>query len=427
MRVWIFQTGEPIHSDQGNPRPMRAMNLAGALVDSGHRVTLWSSAFYHQEKRHRAHEFQKIRINDLLEIRLIPSRGYKKNIGSARLIDHAGLAMNLKKILASEHELPDVAFVGYPPIEFAYVAVKWLKSRGIPVMLDAKDQWPQVFTEPFPKLIQPLVRLAFSPYFYLGRKVMREASAFCTMSNSFLEWMCEFSGRAVSEMDSIAPLSPMRETFDKRSIVEAIEWWRNRGVVNDNRKRFFFVGNLSQAFDFKPVIDAAQLAKDAGENWQFVICGDGMKTDQFRTAFSGLSNVVLPGSVDRAKVAVLANISVVGLAPYRNTQDFIKSIPNKVIDYLSLGKVIVSSLNGEVTELIKRHDVGFVYSSTRHNRLFDVLKKLCENDGNIVRMSTNAHKTYESHFNGEKVYQELVAKLVELSKIRLRKDEIRLT
>jgi len=228
-------------------------------------------------------------------------------------------------------------------------------------------------------------------------------------------------------MDSIATLSPMRETFDQRSIVEAIEWWRNRGVVNDNRKRFFFVGNLSQAFDFKPVIDAAQLAKDAGENWQFVICGDGMKTDQLRTAFSGLSNVVLPGSVDRAKVAVLANISVVGLAPYRNTQDFIKSIPNKVVDYLSLGKVIVSSLNGEVTALIKRHDVGFVYNSTKHNMLFDVLKKLCENDGNIARMSANARETYENHFNGEKVYKELVAKLVELSKMRLQKDEIRLT
>jgi glycosyltransferase involved in cell wall biosynthesis len=422
MRIWIFQTGEPIHSDQGNPRPMRSMNLAGALVDSGHRVTLWSSAFYHQEKRHRAHEFQKIRINDLLEIRLVPSRGYKRNIGSARLIDHAGLAWNLKKILASEDDLPDVAFVGYPPIEFAYVAGKWLKSRGVPVMLDAKDQWPQVFTEPFPKLIQPLVRLAFSPYFYLGRKVMREASAFCTMSNSFLEWMCEFSGRAVSEMDSIAPLSPMRETFDQRSIVEAIEWWRNRGVVNDNRKRFIFVGNLSQAFDFKPVIDAAQLAKDAGENWQFVICGDGMKTDQLRTAFSGLSNVVLPGSVDRAKVAVLANISVVGLAPYRNTQDFIKSIPNKIIDYLSHGKVIVSPLDGEVTTLIKRHDVGFVYSETKHNKLFDVLKKLCEDDANIARISANAHKTYENYFNGEKVYQELVVKLVMLSKMRLRKN-----
>ena len=28
MIVWIFQTGEPLHIDSENPRPMRAMNLS---------------------------------------------------------------------------------------------------------------------------------------------------------------------------------------------------------------------------------------------------------------------------------------------------------------------------------------------------------------------------------------------------------------
>lgn len=418
MKIWIFQTGEPIHSDEGNPRAMRSMNLANALVDAGHSVTLWSSAFYHQEKRHRTHEFQKIRINDLLEIRLVPSRGYKRNIGPGRLIDHAGLALNLKKILAREDVVPDVAFVGYPPIEFAFVAVKWLKSRGVPAMLDAKDQWPLIFIEPFPKKIQPLARLVFSPYFYLGRKVMREASAFCTMAHGFLDWMYEFSGRAVFPMDCVVPLSPMQQRLSEQSIVEAKDWWKERGVINDGRKRFFFVGSLSQAFDFTPLIDAARLALEAGENWQFVICGDGAKTKQISDGFSGLSNVVFSGWVDRPQVVALANISLAGLAPYRNTEDFTKSIPNKVIDYLFLGKPIVSPLEGEVKALIERHGVGVVYSRTKHNELFDVLKKLCKDDSNVARMAGNALKTYIEHFSGEKVYQGLVAKLVELSQTR---------
>ena len=50
MKVWIFQTGEPLHSDDDNPRPMRAMNLANSLVDMGHSVIIWSSAYYHQKK-----------------------------------------------------------------------------------------------------------------------------------------------------------------------------------------------------------------------------------------------------------------------------------------------------------------------------------------------------------------------------------------
>ena len=80
MIVWILQTGEPLHSDDGSPRSMRAMNLANALVNKGHDVILWSSGFYHQEKRHRSRIFEKIHINNKLEIRLIPSPGYKRNV-----------------------------------------------------------------------------------------------------------------------------------------------------------------------------------------------------------------------------------------------------------------------------------------------------------------------------------------------------------
>ncbi len=32
MIVWILQAGEPLHFDDVNPRPMRAMNLANVLV-----------------------------------------------------------------------------------------------------------------------------------------------------------------------------------------------------------------------------------------------------------------------------------------------------------------------------------------------------------------------------------------------------------
>jgi hypothetical protein len=58
LLVWVFQTGEPLHIDGNNARPMRAMNLSNALVQSGHRVVLWSSAFYHQESAIEAPMFK---------------------------------------------------------------------------------------------------------------------------------------------------------------------------------------------------------------------------------------------------------------------------------------------------------------------------------------------------------------------------------
>ena len=128
MKIWILQTGEPLHINNVSLRPMRAMNLSNKLVDKGHQVVLISSAFNHQEKKHLATKYTIHKINNNLEIRLIPSCGYKKHIGFKRLLDHFQLAWNLNKILTKEKSIPDIAFIGYPPIEAAFVfnsETKW--------------------------------------------------------------------------------------------------------------------------------------------------------------------------------------------------------------------------------------------------------------------------------------------------------------
>ena len=165
MKIWILQTGEPLHCDGGAPRPMRAMNLADALVASGHSVRLWSSAFYHQEKRHRAADFQSIDINSSLTIELVPSPGYRRNVGVDRLFDHAVLARNLKMKLRSisNDERPEVIFVGYPPIEVAAVMLRWARDHSIPSVIDVKDQWPALFVDAFPGALQSIARLMFAP------------------------------------------------------------------------------------------------------------------------------------------------------------------------------------------------------------------------------------------------------------------------
>src|SRR5678815_1489904 len=87
LTIWILQTGEPLHLDAGDPRPMRAMNLANALVDAGHKVVVWSSAFSHQDRRHRSHDVERTVISQNLEYRLVPSPGYARNVSAARLWD----------------------------------------------------------------------------------------------------------------------------------------------------------------------------------------------------------------------------------------------------------------------------------------------------------------------------------------------------
>ena len=406
-----MQTGEPLPIDGENVRPMRAINLCNALIQAGHKVVLWSSAFYHQEKRHRSSSEQSIRVSANLEVRLIPSCGYERNIGPGRLIDHAQLAFNLNKMLKQVKDLPDVAFIGYPPIETAAVLTRWLARRDVPSLLDVKDQWPSMFMEAVPVKLRPLASVVLWPYFYLARRAMRDASGLSAMANDFLEWALRFAGRSRTENDGVFPLTTPLGQVSATQLAEARRWWDEQGIRNDSCPRFCFVGSFMSIFDFKPVQEAAKESSAC----QFVICGDGGSSTELRSMMAGLPNVYFPGWVDRPKIEALAERCQGSLAPIQNIESFQKSLPNKIIDALSLGLPILCPLQGEVASLIAEHGVGLRYGTDSGKNLQDCIQTLT-NDPIIQRsMSLKARALYAERFSFDMVYGGLVKHLEKLA------------
>jgi glycosyltransferase involved in cell wall biosynthesis len=411
LTIWLLQTGEPLHIDAGNPRPMRAMNLANALVASGHKVVLWSSSFYHQEKRHRVQGSDHITVSHGLEIRLLSSPGYRRNIGPGRLWDHALLARNLAKELSKETVAPDVAFIGYPPIETAAVMTRWLAIRGIPCMVDVKDQWPTIFIDALPAPLRPLGRIALTPYFYLGRRAMREATALSAMAGSFLQWAVNFAGRKVSQLDLVVPLTTPTGQVSATELEEAGFWWDQQGIKADGTQRIVFVGSHSPAFDIDPVCEAVIAMERSGSNCQFVFCGDGTDSTAWRAKMAGLSNVFFPGWIERDKIEALAIRSSAALAPYHNSKDFVMSIPNKVIDSLALGLPVLSPLRGEVGSLISESKIGMSYGSSAGKSLLQCIQDLATEPGLRDRLSLNALHLFQTRFSFDTVYSGLVKHL----------------
>lgn len=415
LNVWILQTGEPLHTDAGNPRPMRAMNLANSLIEAGHKVVLWSSAFCHQEKGHRSRVAQHIIVSSQLEIRLIPSPGYVRNIGPGRLWDHALLAINLRKQLKQETLPPDVAFIGYPPIEMAAVMTRWLTVRGVPSMLDIKDQWPTLFVNALPKSSHFLGRIAFTPYFYLAKRAMRDATGLSAMAEGFLSWAIDFAGRHPNDMDRVVPLTTPSGQVSAVELEAARQWWNKNGIVSDGRLRVFFVGSHTPSFDFDAVHEAAKYFAAQGRQCEFIICGDGGTSASLRDKMAALHNIRFPGWVDRAQIEALAERSFAALAPYKNTEDFVMSVPNKVIDSLSLGLPILSPLQGEVARLISNYSVGLSYGRDSGKSLVQCIEMLMANPALRQQMSKNALDLYHEKFSFERVYGGLVKHLEALS------------
>ena len=401
MLVWILQTGEPLHVDADGSRPMRAINLSNKLIEAGHDVVLWSSSFNHQDKAHRSKKYKVIRQNNNLEIRLIPSRGYQKHIGFDRLIDHVQLAWNLKKILKVEKTIPDVVFIGYPPIETAAVMSRWLKERKVPTLLDVKDLWPSIFVDAFPAILSPIVRILFHPYFYFAKRTIRDVDGISTMSLGFLNWCLSFANKSKSVNDRVVRLTTLNSEANISELSSAELWWSELGVNPDGPK-VFFTGTFSTAFDFNQIYIAAKSINSC----QFILCGHGPCLDQVKELMRDLPNVIFPGWIDRFQMESLANMSLATLAPYKNVKNFTLNIPNKIVDSLLLGLPILSPLTGEVESLISNRKVGFTYNN--NNPLASCIQSLVDDDKLQNLMSINAKRLYEEEFEFNKVYGGLV-------------------
>jgi len=410
MKVWVLQTGEPLQIDSGGLRPMRAINLSNALVEHGHQVVLWSSDFDHFSKKHRTGKNSVIQYSPNLEIRLVMSRGYKSHVGLSRLFDHAQLAFNLRREIKKQ-PLPDVAFIGYPPIETAWVMTNWLSKHKIPTLLDVKDAWPDVLLRAFPNKLQVLAKIALSPYFLIAGKTFKKSTGLCSVTQPFLDWSLNKAHRNQNKSDYIAPLTTPIANFNEKEIADAAMWLDIKGIKDDGQLRGSFVGTLNSAFDFNPIIEAAE-----STSAKFVIAGDGPAADDLKKRISHLQNVTMPGWISAAQSHVLATRSAFMLAPVKDLEDFKMSVPNKFYDAMAHGLPIVTSISGEAKYLIEQNQIGICYDIHGAKSLTSAILQIEDGTKELKVMSRNSLNLYRAKFEFKESYSDLVKHLEQISK-----------
>ena len=417
MKIWIIQTAEPMHIDVGDVRPMRAMNLADALIEAGHEVSIWTSAFMHSTKTHRSRKFLSKKINNKLTINLIPSFGYKNNIGLRRIADHLNLAFNLKKeIKRTITDNPDVVFIGYPPIEIAFVAVTFFQKRKIPTVVDVKDLWPTLFLEFFPKFTYPILRILLAPYYFFAKLTFKRATALSAMSKEYINWIYKFSDIKEKKLELITPLTNKKRINILPELEKAEKWWKKYDVNQKNIRRFCFVGYFNSMYDFDILKYLALRFLKENIDCQFVLCGTGgMAYEKVKKLLSGLNNVIFPGWIDPPKIEYLSKCCSGYIMPYRNIENFKLNITNKVADSLAYGIPIITTLEGALKKLLEDHKVGYSIPMEQKEKFYKYANLLLDDDNLRRRLSSNAIDLYRTQFESTKVYSNLVYSLEKLS------------
>jgi glycosyltransferase involved in cell wall biosynthesis len=401
MIAWLVKMGEPTPLDAGVPRLMRTGNLARALADRNHAVVWWTGAFDHQRKRFRKHIESNGPSNP--EIRFVKSPGYTKNVSLRRWFDDLVLAWSIYRKMRRADEVPSVIVCSYPLIFTSLAVLLYGRLRGVPVLVDIRDMWPEIFAMIAGGARGVLYRLFALLNRPLALLVVRSADGLIGITDPFLNWGLSLAGRPRSALDDVFPLTSFPVSVSEADSVRARDEWKRLGVTQETRN-FCYFGSFTSMVDMTTVVAAAE--RLAGRNdIRIILCGLGDDFERIKASAEGLETLVLPGWVDAASMRVLMKMSAAGLAPYRDRQDSVSSLSNKVIEYLSFGLPVVAGVGGLLGEMIDSESCGLKYREGDVNGLVDAIVQLADSDHLRARLSRNAKAVYDREFDPSKVYE----------------------
>lgn len=404
MRVWLVTVGEPLPLPGTGARLLRAGLLGQMLARRGHQVVWWTSTFDHWQKRHLYPSDTVLRLQDEISLHLLHGRGYRHNISIRRILDHIRVAGRFST-LAEVESVPDVILCSLPTLELALASTRYGKRHGVPVVIDVRDLWPDIFQEFAPHWARGLARYALAPMRGQAMRACVDAYAITGNSPPFVEWGLRNAGRVATRLDRPFPFGYLAQAPAEQDREAAVRFWKGHGLAKGQGGLIAcFFGTLGHQFDLETVLDAALLLESEGHAVRFVLCGIGERLEALKTRAGTSRAVVFPGWVDRAQIHALMGMADVGLAPYRNHAGFVGNMPNKPIEYLAGGLPVLTSLGGYLGGFLASHGCGMSYPEGNALALRDIFVRFCENSQPLADMSSNARRVFAQQFDADKVY-----------------------
>jgi glycosyltransferase involved in cell wall biosynthesis len=408
MKVWIIEATEPLPDIDGNSRDLRCSILSKALLAHGHEVIWWNSTFNHVTKQHRFDGPRSTQIQPGLRLNLLHGPGYAKNISVGRVRHHMALAQAFEQEIGHYQAKPDLLFACLPIPELAERAVIYGQTHGIPVVIDARDQWPDLYLNVFPSVLRSLARLAITSEFQRTERIFQAATGITAVSETYLQWALNYARRDKQSRDGVFPLGyPAPDTSKQLEIERRMLQLQAEHQIFPDYLVVTFLGMFGASYDLETVVKAARVLQNEGNSKiQIVLGGDGDRSSQLRRMAQGLQNVIFTGWLDQISLLALMRLSSVGLAAY--AKDAPQSLPNKLFEYMAAGLPILSSLRGEQEKLLRDKEIGIQYQAGDVASLIKGIRWFSANKDSRTAMGIRAKELFKKTFSTEAVYSQLI-------------------
>lgn len=404
MNVWIVTIYEPLPFGDIGTRPQRCGMLARALLDRGHNVELWTSAFDHVSHKHIHMHSLLEKVGDRMSIQFIKGCGYPHDLSPKRFLHNRQTGKKFIRLADCRDELPDVIFAPIPILELAQAVVIYANKKKIPVIVDIRDLWPDVYLTMIPKFLHPLGKAFLFTEYKRAREIFKKATGITAVSRAYLAKGLSYAEREHKNTDHFFPLGSIdiEKTTCARQDGNDISFFQQYGI---DRTNFIvtFVGTFSKFLDIQNILDGAALLV-RNKDIRLFIVGTGKQFKEFNTTASRLPNVTMTGWLNSEAIREILQHTNVGLAAY--AKDALMSLPNKPFEYMAAGLPLLSSLSGELAQLISEHGIGRNYEAGNPESLAEEICWFYNHPEETRQMGKRALDLFYKQFKSDVVYKD---------------------
>lgn len=282
----------------------------------------------------------------------------------------------------------DVIYAYHPPLTVGIAASLIRFFRGIPVVYDIQDMWPDTLR---------------------ATGMLNNPRA--------LSWVGGVCNWVYSQVDHIVVLSPgFKRLLLQRGVPEAkvnvIFNWADEAALaapvghlppnfpGPEKFKIVFAGNMGKAQSLDTILDAAALLHASESRIYFVLLGGGVEVARLkqRALEMQLTNVLFLAPVPMAEVGTVLAAADALLVHLRKDPLFEITIPSKTQAYMAVGKPLLMAVNGDAANLVAQARAGVVAESENAKALVQAAEDLAAMTPTaLFAMGQRAKNHYQEH------------------------------
>jgi glycosyltransferase involved in cell wall biosynthesis len=400
--IWLISPYGTIPGESW--RNDRFVMMAEALTGEGYKVVWWTSNFSHHFKKFRSSGWVDKEINERFLLRLVPTPGYRRNIGLGRIVrDWAFSARAFRR--GRELERPDCILYYESPLSFGFAGQKLARFHGCPVIYDQRDLWPELIEKAVPGWIRPLARLMFRPVYWNRAKIYSGLAAAVALAKPYLDVMLREA--------PVLRERPNAVIYNGIDIANFRQLMRQSGgdelgfpTKAEHEVWAVFAGSLGPSYDIKALLQAAKMLENSPSNVHLIIVGDGPLRGEIERLIETHPAVPLRylGKFEPARLAALYRQCDIGLCAYSGRSNV--EMPDKFYDYVAAGLPVINSLKGEVRSIIERRKMGLQYEAGDVDGLLRALAAMAADRALRREFAANSYATadeFDQHVQYSKI------------------------